>query len=121
MDLVLSSSDSLVENISHFSSQFLRSDHYFLSFSVPIVRKLYVKSLLPFSFNFKQTNFVELSSFLLDFDFDPLFSSSDIEFVWFFLKSILLHSISLFTPRQAVSKTNLGHARFGLIPVSVIN
>ena len=98
LDLVLSSSDSLVENISHFSSQFLSSDHYFLSFSVPIVRKSSGKSLLPFSFNFKKTNFVELSSFLLDYDFDPLFSSSDIEFVWFYLKSVLLHSITLFTP-----------------------
>ena len=99
LDLVLSSSDSLVENISHFSSQFLRSDHYFLTFTVPIVRKSSGKSLLSFSFNFKKTNFVELSSFLLDFDFNPLFSSSDVEFVWFFLRSVLLHSITLFTPR----------------------
>ena len=38
LNLVLSSSDSLIENISHFSSQFLSSDHYFFSFTVALLR-----------------------------------------------------------------------------------
>ena len=72
--------------------------YYFLYLLFLLLRNLLRTPFSLFSFNFKQTNFMELSAFLLDFDFGPLFSS-DIEFVWFFLKSVILHSITLFTTR----------------------
>ena len=99
LDLVLSNSDGLVENVLSFSSKFLRSDHYLLSFTVPSARKrVSEQSKLSYSFNFKKTDLEWLSSFLLDFDFSQIFSSNDIELVWSLLKGIILHFIKLFTP-----------------------
>ena len=99
LDLVLSNSDGLVKNVLSFSSKFLRSDHYLLSFTVPSARKrVSEQSKLSYSFNFKKTDLGWLSSFLLDFDFSQIFSSNDIELVWSLLKGIILHFIKLFTP-----------------------
>ena len=36
---------------------------------------------------------------MLDMDYGPLFQSSDVEFVWSFLKEVIIHSTSLFTPQ----------------------
>ena len=103
LDLVLSGSVDLVHNLSRVSSQLLCSDHFILSFEVPVARaKNTSKVCMPLSYNFKRTDFDGLSSFLLDIDYRPLFLSSDVEFVWLFLKDVILRSISLFTPQVKV-------------------
>ena len=56
---------------------------------------------------YKKTDFEGLNSFLLDYDFSPLYLSTDIEFAWIFLKRVLLISISLFTPLIKIKSASL--------------
>ena len=84
LDLVLSDSVDLVHNLSRVSSQLLCSDHFILSFEVPVARTKNTSNVcMPLSYNFKRTDFDGLSSFLLDVDYGPLFLSSDVEFGYF--------------------------------------
>ena len=63
----------LVHNLSRVSSQLLCSDHFILSFEVPVARtKNTSKVCMPLSYNFKRTDFDGLSSFLLDVDYEPV-------------------------------------------------
>ena len=56
-------------------------------------------------YNYKKTDFDGLNSFLLDFDFKPMLESYDIEFVWSFLKDILLSAVSIFSPMVRVKSS----------------
>ena len=49
------------------------------------------------------TDLEGLCSYFLNFNYDALLSSLDIEFVWSSLKDIILHAISLYTPSVKIS------------------
>ena len=103
LDLVLSSSDKMVRNLSRVSSQLLSSDYSIISFEMLTVNTKHMnRAYNQLVFDFNKTDFDGLCSFLLDTDFGPLFSSFDVEFVWSFLKETILYSISLFTPQIRV-------------------
>ena len=75
------------------------SDHFPITFNVHSCMKDNTKpsSSSP-TLNYSKIDYNGLTSYLLTYDFDFLYQSSDIEFVWSSLKSIILESIYSFTP-----------------------
>jgi hypothetical protein len=101
LDLVLSTSPNVVlHHLTSFSNGHISSDNFLISFSIELLKRSRSKSDSCTSCfrDLKNTNFDDLNDFLLDYDFDPLFSSVDIEFVWYFLRDVIHSSISRFTP-----------------------
>ncbi|XP_011406763.1 PREDICTED: uncharacterized protein LOC105314349 [Amphimedon queenslandica] len=109
LDLVLSSSPSYVKEVSPLplSSPYLNSDH------IPILVTLmsgipsYSKPQTSWFYNYKATDFDGLNSYLLDFDFRPLLSSSSVEFAWSFIKQVIVAAVSLLTPMVRVKSHSL--------------
>uniref|UniRef100_A0A1X7SPP3 Endonuclease/exonuclease/phosphatase domain-containing protein n=1 Tax=Amphimedon queenslandica TaxID=400682 RepID=A0A1X7SPP3_AMPQE len=107
LDLVLSSSPDIVQNLCCLSSPLLSSDHFPITFDLLPPLKQSQKSPPAWSHAFKRTNFDGLNSFLLDYDFGPLYDSTDIEFSWSFLRGVILTAISMFTPMVKVRTNKL--------------
>ena len=73
LDLVLTSSDNLVHNLSKVSSEILCSDHCIFSFNLSTICSLNTSQACNFStFDYKKTDFDKLFPFLFDVDFSPL-------------------------------------------------
>ena len=53
-------------------------------------------------FDFCKTDYNGISSFLLDIDFSAVFESTNIEFIWFFIKSVIYQAMSLYIPKMMV-------------------
>ena len=99
LDLVLTNSQSLIENTMSFSSHSLKSDHLFLSSSISLPLRM-VKAKYSPTFRLITRKLI-LKVYVLifsTFNYDALLFSLDIKFVWSSLKDIILHAISLFTP-----------------------
>ena len=107
LDLFLCLTPGLVHSMSSLSSPLLSSDHVPISFdlSCPVLHPR--KNSFSWVYAYKKTDFEGLNSFLLDYDFSPLYLSTDIEFAWKFLKGVLLTSISLFTPLIKIKSASL--------------
>ena len=100
LDLVLSNSVNLVQEVSTLSSPSLCSDHFPLSISVLCAQlKASTKPYQRVSYNFRKTDFDGLIYYLLDLDYQHLLLSTDIEFIWSSLKAILTQAIAMFTPK----------------------
>lgn len=90
LDLIFCASPSLILNVSQISSPILLSDHLPIYFELETHVQYPRKTSSTWMYAFRKTNFERLNSFLLDYDFSPLFDSSDVEFAWRFFKGILL-------------------------------
>ena len=98
LDLVISSPEVHISDLKILFSP-LRSDHYMLGFTSPLLAKRRADSSFSrVSMNYKKADFDNMSSFLLDHDFSSYYQSSDIEFLWHYIKDTILSSISLYTP-----------------------
>ena len=53
-----------------------------------------------------------MNSFLSNYDFTPIYESSDIEFIWFYLKQVLLYALDKNVPKVFQNNINI---QFGLI------
>lgn len=89
------------------SSNLLISDHSPISFLLSLSLKRPASLSSSWFYNYKKTDFDKLNSFLLDFDFTPILDSNDVDYIWAFLKKIILTSISLFTPIVKTKKVCL--------------
>ena len=92
LDLIISNIPDCIKDICPVNPSFLSS------------KKL---SGTSWFYNFQKTDIDSLNEFLLDFDFKPMLESSDIEYVWSFLKSLLLNVIAMFTPLVSVRSKSL--------------
>ena len=106
LDLVFTSSSVNIKHLSvnpQLLSEF--SDHFIISFDVSFSPSANIsKSLCVFDFS--KTNFTDICSFLLDFDFSVCFHSRDIEFIWSTIKSVIFVAISLFVPKKISKRIN---------------
>ena len=107
LDLIFTNSEHLVANTTSFSSPFLLSDHFPISFTLSCASRKARVSSTTYSFNFKKTDILGLFSFLFDCDFSLLLASMDIEHVWLYLKNIILHLVTLFCPVVRITPRSL--------------
>ena len=101
LDLVISDSTELIQNLFSFSSNLLQSDHFSdftITFSVSVHYSKKKKPKHPPSYNFKRIDLNAFSDFLLDCNFNLLMESTNIEFVWSSLKNLILEAILHSTP-----------------------
>ena len=106
LDLVLTSPSVNIKHLSvnpQLLSEF--SDHFIISFDVSFSPSANISKLLCV-FDFSKTNFTDICSFLLDFDFSVCFYSRDIEFIWSTIKSVIFVAISLFVPKKISKQIN---------------
>ena len=102
LDLVLSSASVVVNRLTVYPLSLVDfSDHHAISLdfccSVSSVPKCNV-------YDFCNIDYESISSFLLDSDFSAVFDSSNIEFIWFFIKSLICKAMSLYIPRILVKR-----------------
>ena len=105
LDLVLTSASVVVNHLTvHPLSVASFSDHFVVSFdflrNIPSSRE----SKPGYAFDFCKADYESISSFLLDCDFSVIFDSSDIEYIWFTIKSFIYVAMSLFIPRIHVKR-----------------
>ena len=101
LDLVLTSAGMDVTDLSVTPSvQHLSSDHFMISFS-PLCCKVPTHNYCKprYVFDYANADFVGLCSYLMDVDFSLCFQSSDIEFMWFTIKSVIYDAMLLYIPK----------------------
>ena len=108
-DLILHPTPGLVHSVSSLSSSLLSSNHVPISFelSCPVLHPR--KNSFSWVYAYNKIDFEGLNSFLLDYDFSPLYLSNGIEFAWNIFMGVLLTSISLFTPLTKIKSASLPH------------
>ena len=104
MDLVLTTSCVVVNSLTvHPLSVFSYTDHFAISFDLLSNVLPAVKSTKPcYVFDFCKAEYEGITSFMLDFDFSVILKTSDIEYMWFIIKSSLYEAMSLFVPKIQV-------------------
>ena len=107
LDLVLSVSPDIVQNVSSFSSSLLCSDHFPISFDLDVNVSCSPKSLYSWVYAYSRTDFEGLNSFLQDYDFSALYGSDDVESAWVSAKRAILTAVSLFTPLVRLKSSRL--------------
>ena len=97
-DLIFSPPMLTVTDLQSISCPLLKSDHHILSFSSSIshshTKCLSHETIL----DYKRADFDNISFSLMNHDFSSYYQSTDIEFLWDYVKSTILSSISLYTP-----------------------
>ena len=105
LDLILTSSNVSVSNlIIHPLSVINFSDHFAISFDYSCHTSSSVESIPGYVFDFCKADYNGISSFLLDTDFSAVFESTNIEFIWFFIKSVIYQAMSLYIPKMMVKR-----------------
>ena len=80
------------------------SDHFAISFDYSCHTSSSVESIPGYVFDFCKADYNGISSFLLDIDFSAVFESTNIEFIWFFIKSVIYQAMSLYIPKMMVKR-----------------
>lgn len=102
LDLVLTNSVNQVVDLSVLSLDpfpRLRSDHKLVCFKIPTKRPKPKSSTILPRFNFAKGNYSSMNDYINSLDFSCYFNSSDIEFQWSFLKSVIYNCYDLFIPK----------------------
>lgn len=99
LDLVLTNSPHNIKLISPLFSPLLTSDLFPISFY------LITKSCSNchrdsdyWFYDYKHTDYESLNFFLLEVDFSPIYNTTDVNFIWTFVKDNVLCAINMFTP-----------------------
>ena len=103
LDLVLTNSIDLLDDVTIFNEHFRYSDHFLVEFSINLHfcrSKPCTQAVLDFS----RTNFTGLCDFLAAYDFSTLFHSSNVEFIWSHLKNVILSAVTLYTPVRKIRR-----------------
>ena len=105
LDLILTSSNVSVSNLTiHPLSVINFSDHFAISFDYSCHTSSSVESIPGYVFDFCKADYNGISSFLLDIDFGAVFESTNIEFIWFFIKSVIYQAMSLYIPKMLLKR-----------------
>ena len=106
LDLILSNSPDLIYDVSVHSSDPLptmRSNHNLISFAVPCSHSKSGENHSCSVFMFHKGNYDLMNEYIAAFDFSPFYSSTDVEFLWSFLKSLIHDCYRLFIPTSRSS------------------
>jgi hypothetical protein len=105
LDLVFTSASVVIDILTiHPLSAVNFSDHLAISFDLPCSVPTVSVSKPGYVFDYCKADFDGLCSFLLDSNYSAIFDSSDIEFIWFIIKSIIYEAMSLFIPKILVKR-----------------
>ena len=105
LDLVLTSqSVSINSLIVHPLSVIDFSDHLAISFSVCCNVSSAALSSPGYVFYFCNADYESITSHLINSDFSIVYDSSDIEFIWFYIKSLIYNAMLIYVPKILVKR-----------------
>ena len=100
LDLVVTNMYHLITSltVTQDTHYFLNTDHFLVSFK--IAQCFTPATRIPTSIvrDFSKADIVGLCLYLVDFDFSPCFNSTDVEFVWSFIRDAIYRGFDLFVP-----------------------
>ena len=104
LDLVLTNSDELINNVEVIlPHQSLSSDHYIISFQLSLFKPVLSREKPRYVFDFPKANLSGLCDFLLDMDFPhALHQSTSNSYVWSAIKQAIYTGIDLFIPKVRI-------------------
>lgn len=106
LDLVISNTPEVVDNLLINKHPSLDTDHFMISFDLKrghLVPKSCSSEAIPV---YSKTDMEGLSNYLLDYDFSSFFNSLDIEQVWAGLCRVIGEAVVRFTPTTARKNQN---------------
>ena len=104
LDLILTNSEHLINDISVGTSPFSNSDHLPISFLIQSHLSPSFPKCVSNSFrDYSKADFEGMNDFLLDWDFTPCLASSDVEEIWSLIKTAINTAIDKFVPLSVVS------------------
>ena len=80
------------------------SDHHAISFDFCCNVSSVPKCNPGYLYDFCNADYESISSFLLESDFSVVFGSSNVEYIWFLIKSLICKAMSLYVPRILVKR-----------------
>ena len=100
LDLILTNASHRIKNINISSPRnALNSDHSIVDFSLSHSTTPLPETSPRYVFDFSKADYTGLCSFLMDFNFCPLLSSDDINFIWSSLRNTICYGMSLYIPK----------------------
>ena len=100
LDLILTNASHRIKNINISSPRnALNSDHSIVDFSLSHSTTPLPETSPRYVFDFSKADYTGLCSFLMDFNFSPLLSSDDINFIWSSLRNTICYGMSLYIPK----------------------
>ena len=101
LDLVLTNTQEIIYNLSIIPEQLqpFPSDHFIISFSIDTSTTYFPKETPKYVLDYSKADFDGLCDFLINSDFQPCLTSTNIEFVWSYIKNTVLHATFLFIPK----------------------
>ena len=98
LDLLLTNLDDNISHIQICSDQLLLSDHYSITFSLPISVRASSKPTPYFTFNYSKGDYQGLCEYLLHSDFTLCYLSHDVEYIWHIIEHLIMDAMQLFIP-----------------------
>ena len=83
----------------------IQTDHFIVLFTLSLSFCSTNKSSKAFIYDYSKADWSSLCSDLMNFDFTSCFTSTNVEYVWSFIKNTISNSVNKFVPRVRL-KTN---------------
>ena len=106
LDLVLTNNEDIISDVQvHSEGTFIKSDHYLVSFKLKSILNHKPDSCPITILDYSKANYDGLNQFLSSIDYSTCYQSENVEFVWSFVKSLLLQGIRRFIPTIKLKTT----------------
>ena len=106
LDLVITNNDDIISDVQvHSEGTFIKSDHYLVSFKLKSILNHKPDSCPITILDYSKANYDGLNQFLSSTDYSTCYQSENVEFVWSFVKSLLLQGIRRFIPTIKLKTT----------------
>ena len=100
LDLILTNTCHRIKNINISTPMnILSSDHSIINFTLSRSVTSHIELSPHYVFDFSKADYSGLCSFLMDFNFSPLLSSDDVNFIWSSLKTTIFSGMNLYIPK----------------------
>jgi len=108
LDLMLTSNDDLLDNISVCSNNNnpISSDHYPIVFSLSHARPLPTSNLSQHVYDYSKANFPEINSYIFNFNILNCLHFCDVKTSWAIIKSVIYEAMTLFIPKFESTPSN---------------
>ena len=106
LDLVITNNEDIIYDVQvHSEGTFIKSDHYLVSFKLKSILNHKPDSCPITILDYFKANYDGLNQFLSSIDYSTCYQSENVEFVWSFVKSLLLQGIRRFIPTIKLKTT----------------
>lgn len=105
LDLLFTNCEDRLHSVFTDQGSYLSaSDHFLVSACITAAHYPKKEMNEHRGFNFKLADFTELDCYLLDVDYSRILASTDVEFIWINLKSVIWEACNLLVPRCEAKK-----------------